>query len=310
MHQKVLKWLTFTLICCLLAGTSALISYFVFIGSKPVNEEIEKKKVFEEAFSGTNTKKEELETEKEGERINFIIAGIDVSSCEAILLSSFNTKKRKMDIFVIPRNTYYKLTGGNSTKIDKLGDVYQVKGVGGLEAAVNDLVKELNSDFYVIVDYNGFQNIINTMGGVPVSIRQRMHYEDPYGKPPLIINFAPGNYTLNGADSLKYLRYINGTNDTLIRGEAGRIQALQQFLEASIQKAYTLKLPALINTGYKYVKTDIAAGDLASLTTAVVGMKRDDIRIHKMPGYYTENQFYVIDNEKLSEEINAIFNEN
>ena len=312
MRQKITRLLIFTMICFLTSSISTTISFFAFRGARSAEAELDKKKVFEEAFNKAGVKPEVVNNaETEGDRINFVIAGIDGKACDAIILSSFHTKKRKMDLFVIPSNTYYKLSGGSSTKIDKLGDTYAANGIVSLQTAVDDLVEELASNFYIVVDYKGFEAIINEMGGVPISIPQKMQYEDSYAKPPLIISFAPGNYTLNGRDSLKYIRYLNGNGTGVMqRGDTGRIEALKSFLEKAFEKAYSLKLPALINTGYKHVKSNINPGELASLTTSIVGMKLDDIRIHTIPGYYTDGQYYVIDKEILSEKLKAIFDEN
>jgi|GEM_PF-5158136 len=311
MRQKIIRVFIFVLVCFLISSISATISFFAFRETKSAEAELDKKKVFEDAFNKAGVKPEVKNPETEGDRINFLIAGIDGKACDAIILSSFHTKKRKMDLFVIPRNTYYKLSGGSSTKIDRLGDTYAVNGVASLQAAVDDLVEELKSNFYIVVDYNGFEAIINEMGGVPISIPQRMQYEDSYAKPPLVISFAPGNYTLNGKDSLKYIRYLNGSGSGVMqRGDIGRIEAFKSFMETAFKKAYGLKLPALLNTAYKHVKSNINPGELASLTTSIVGMKLEDIRIHTIPGYYTEGQYYVIDKDKLREKLNTIFNEN
>ncbi len=310
MHQKILKGFGFFVFCLLLSLISGTIVYFIYLGAaETTTESPERKRVFEEAFNSVNIKPEVENPEEEGERINFLVAGIDGRACDAIIFSSFHTKRKKLDLFVVPRNTHYKISGGGSSNTDRLGDIYSSYGISGLQSAVN-AIAGLESQFYVIVDYSAFETIVNSLGGVPITIKQRMYYEDNYARPPLVIDLKAGSYTLKGEEALNYIRYINGSSEnTLQRGEAGRTAALQEFLEAGLHKAYALKLPTLISTAYRNVKSDLKAATLAALTTSVVGMKLEDIRVHTMPGYYTDNQYYVVDQDKLEMELERIINE-
>lgn len=310
MHQKILKGIGFIAFCLLLSLISGTIVYFTYLGSaEPASQSTNKKKVFEEAFSSVNTKPEAPKKEEEGERINFLVAGIDGKDCDAIIFSTFHTTKKKLDLFLIPRNTHYKMSGGGSGNTDRLGDIYRSHNISGLQSAVAALAG-LESQFYVVVDYSAFEAIVDALGGVPITVKQRMYYEDKYAKPQLVIDFKPGSHTLKGKEALNYIRYISGSSDnTLQRGENGRTEAMKEFIEASLYRAYTMKLPALISTAYRNVKSDMKPATLAALTTSVVGMKREDIRVRIMPGYYTDNQYYVVDTDKMKLELEKMINE-
>jgi LCP family protein required for cell wall assembly len=83
-------------------------------------------------------------------------------------------------------------------------------------------------DHYIVMDFNGFTNMVNAVGGVNVCIPFEL--DDPkYAK----ADFQPGNSVhLDGVNALKYfrLRYVLGGTDI------GRIKRQQTFVSALVNK--------------------------------------------------------------------------
>ena len=83
--------------------------------------------------------------------------------------------------------------------------------------------------YHVKVNYEGFKQIVDELGGVEIYIEKDMHYND--NAQNLHINISKGLQTLDGQKSLEYVRYRNYPN-----ADIGRIAAQQKFMSAFAKK--------------------------------------------------------------------------
>ena len=60
-------------------------------------------------------------------------------------------------------------------------------------------------DKYVCVHDEGVIEVIDALGGIPIYVEKRMHYNDYSAH--LYINLEKGNTVLNGKQAVGYLRY-------------------------------------------------------------------------------------------------------
>ncbi|GGC73380.1 LCP family protein [Hoyosella rhizosphaerae] len=115
----------------------------------------------------------------------------------------------------------------------KLNDAYYTGGPKCLIRAVQR-ISGLNINRFVGIDFNGFQHMVDTLGGVEVCVTQPM-FDDELG---LIIPEA-GRQTINGATALDYVRArrvpAEGTNDY------GRINRQQVLLSSLLREALSNK---------------------------------------------------------------------
>ena len=139
---------------------------------------------------------------------------------------------------------------------------------------------------YVILDYEGVKNIVNSIGGVEVMVPFHMKYSDPTANPPLNIDIPEGKQKLNGKQSLDFLRYRKGNNKKTgyIDGDLGRVKAQQEFLKAFIDKAISYRLPLVVKSGFNHVKTDISLMEGINYSTNVLGIKVEDFNFQILPG--------------------------
>jgi LCP family protein required for cell wall assembly len=134
-------------------------------------------------------------------------------------------------------------------------------GPGLLERTVADLVGQ-PVDFYVRVNFDGFRQVIDRIGGVDVDVPRAI--DDPtypdhaYGYDPLYI--PAGRVHMDGELALKYARTRHPDNDygrarrqqQLIRAIAGRLQDPRQW------PALIPRLPGLIWALPQAVDTDLS----------------------------------------------------
>ena len=110
--------------------------------------------------------------------------------------------------------------------------------------------------YYLVIDYDSFPALVDTMGGVEIDVQKKMRYVDRAGK--LDINIQPGLQVMDGKQALHFVRF---RKDAL--GDIGRVQRQQQFIKAIIKKAYdpriVIKIPELTAQMMKLFKTDMSA---------------------------------------------------
>ncbi|MET7571305.1 LCP family protein [Streptomyces sp. NPDC005492] len=122
-------------------------------------------------------------------------------------------------------------------------------------------ISGVRMDHYVEVDFAGFKNLVDAIGGVTVTVDQDIH-DTSSG-----LNLTKGTHRLNGTQSLAFVRTRHGIGDG---SDLGRIGLQQQFMLAlltEIQKQDLLGSPV---KAYKIADQLTAAlttdSDLASLT--------------------------------------------
>lgn len=230
--------------------------------------------------------------------MNILLIGIDArpgeekARSDTLILLSVDTDKKKAALLSIPRDTRMK-EGDHYVKINS----YNFEG--GPELA-REKVEELLGvpvHYYVLTNFTGFKDIVDTLGGVTVDVEKRM-YKISEG-----INLKPGLQRLNGHDALAYCRF---RSDAL--GDIGRTERQQKFLKAlaaEMAKPETVaKLPRLIPEVRKYVKTDIPVTKLYALARMADSFKDKELVCQTLPGWFwtdpdTGASYWVVNEEKL-----------
>jgi len=229
--------------------------------------------------------KEEEQYPEDEERTNILVLGVDArpgeknSRSDTILLFSVDPKLDKVAVISIPRDTRIEIQGGYKEKI------CAANFIGGPEYAV-DRVENLmhtNIDHYVLIDFKGFEKIIDIIGGVTIDVPQRMY------KPSEGIDLKPGKgQRLNGKDALAFVRFRDYVN-----GDIDRTHQQQVFIKALakevLQPKTITRLPSMIKELKQYVKTDIGFTDMLKMASWAPGFNADSIITQTLPGsFYDE----------------------
>jgi LCP family protein required for cell wall assembly len=134
----------------------------------------------------------------------------------------------------------------------KLNSAFERGGPALLIRTIETL-SSLRVDNYMQIDFEGFQSMVNTLGGVEVCLSQPAKEKDSG------IDLEAGRQTIQGAQALAFVRQRKG----LPRGDLDRIARQQQFIGAIVRKtlsAGTLLNPFKLN-GVLNVATDAVQVD-------------------------------------------------
>ena len=124
---------------------------------------------------------------------------------DTIILLNYNPKNKATNIISIPRDTLIYMNG-KKRKINEAHAFGVVsvpgKGVKYLTDEVETLLG-INVNYYGKVNYNGFIELINAIGGVDMKINNTMKYDD--GSQNLHIDFKKGEIVhLDGQKAMEF----------------------------------------------------------------------------------------------------------
>jgi LCP family protein required for cell wall assembly len=223
--------------------------------------------------------KSRVESPPVEERVRVLVLGLDyvegasAQRSDTILVASL--REGDVRLLAIPRDTHVKFPDG---RVEKANAAY---AFGGAELARRVISNFLGIDikYYVVVDYNGFEKLVDLAGGVAINVERPL--KDDKTKPP--IDIPAGNQRLNGKTALGYIRY----RDT-ITGDLGRLQRQRQLLEAFLRQGVREKsldgLQQMITTAHQHIETNLAPVSIYRLAQRLQNLRPEQVQIKQVPG--------------------------
>ncbi|MGG7076905.1 LCP family protein [Clostridium sardiniense] len=193
---------------------------------------------------------------------NILLIGTDArkldeaARADAIIIATIDNNHKKLKLTSIMRDTLVKIPGHGEQKINA------ALAYGGPELLMQTIKDnfDLSLNKYVMVNFNGFQSIIDQVGGIDVDIKD---YEIPelnkfigeYEKVKSPKIEKPGMQHLDGQQALAYAR-IRKVGD----GDYERTERQRRVIDLVTQKfkdLSVLKYPSVMAELLPYVKTNI-----------------------------------------------------
>lgn len=212
------------------------------------------------------------------ERVHVLVLGLDsvpnatARRSDTIFVASL--REGDVRLLAIPRDTHVKFPDG---RVEKVNAAY---AFGGAELARQVISNFLGIDikYYIVIDYDGFEKLVDLVGGVTVSVEKPL--KDDKTKPP--IDIAAGTQKLTGKMALGYIRYRDN-----VTGDLGRLQRQRQLLEALLRQGLrdkSLTLQQMVTTAQKYVETNMAPVMLYRLAQRLQNLRPEQVQIKQIPG--------------------------
>jgi LCP family protein required for cell wall assembly len=272
LKNKVTKFVLLAVVICLVVVGTGLLT-FSFMLSKSTNIEESN-----ENNSIPIAKESQLD-----DKLNILLLGSDSkykghTRADTIMVASIDLTEQKVGIISIPRDTRVKLADRNS--YNKINAAYSYDGVELTQRSIENLL-QIEIDHYLEVDYQGFIDMVNTLGGIELQIEKDLHYVDQADN--LYIDLKAGKTKLYGEDALSYVRF---RHDAL--GDLGRIQRQQKFLKAALDKILDVKtlfkVPELVKDFSQNVKTNLGLSKMLKLASFIPNFSLEEIEMAMLPG--------------------------
>jgi polyisoprenyl-teichoic acid--peptidoglycan teichoic acid transferase len=201
-----------------------------------------------------------------GEPLDVLVLGVDrrpnsaegeSTRSDTMMLVQVIPATGEVKLLSVPRDLYIEVESGEK---DRINTAYAYGGVEKARAVMEDLTG-VDIDNCVIVDFEGFEKVIDAMGKVRVDVGK--------GVFPEHWNMGEGFERLNGHKALKYVRY-RGTPGA----DLDRIDHQQKLLAALRRQALrwdtVTRLPAIIRITNENVNTDLGILQVIPIARALV----------------------------------------
>ena len=318
---KAIKYLTWTSI------SIVLVSAFAWIGLSRISGAINRVSVFNNLIN---------RPDRASSALNYLVVGSDTregltkeelrllrvgstktaagARSDTMMLVHISKSRDNAVVISIPRDSLVTVPehiglDGKTKVPETQAKINAAFAWGGAPLLIQTIEAKTNLriDHYVEVNFAGFKNVVDALGGIQVCSKV------PINDPQSHLVMDAGVHTLNGIESLKYVR----TRDFDGLGDIGRMQRQQQFVSAVFRKATStgvllnpFKVKDLISAVFKTVKTDetLNQSDIVNLAKQIKNLSPSKMRTMTIPlgtsnGYVDGLGSVVIWHETLAPEL-------
>ncbi|KRF65138.1 trascriptional regulator [Bacillus sp. Soil768D1] len=167
---------------------------------------------------------------KSQDPFSLLILGVDERKndkgrSDTMIVMTINPKQESIEFLSLPRDTRTEIIGKGTN--DKMNHAY---AYGGVNMSINTVEAYLDIpiDYYVKMNMEGFQDIVNAVGGVTVDNDMDLAYKG--------YSFKKGTIDLDGKEALIYSRIRKEDP----RGDYGRQMRQRQVIQAVMKKGSSL----------------------------------------------------------------------
>lgn len=202
---------------------------------------------------------------------------------DVILYISIDADQQKISIISFPRDLWVSVPGYYEMKIN------QVHGLGGFDAMSAMFAEnfDIQPDYYLLTNFEGFTGIIDSLNGVDVQVGQEL--TDDCDLPQAVngdCTVYPGVLHMDGATALWYIRSRHSSSDY------DRMRRMQEVSFAIFSRLMSLNaithLPDLYNSYTGMVQTNVKVQDILPLAPLAKKAFEDTSRINQ----YAINEEY------------------
>lgn len=236
-----------------------------------------------------------------------LVAGTDQEGyrTDTMMLVYLNNDTKQVNLLSIPRDTRVVVDGESM----KLNAVYGYGGQG--EKGMKLLLEELDGilgyepDAYVLLNFDGLAEIIDTMGGIEFDVPCDMYYDDP--AQDLHIDLSEGLQTLNGEQAVHVLRYRSG----YALADLQRVNVQRDMVKAAMDQWLTPSkllngLSALGKLGNS-AETNLTGRNLFWVAKTVYHIGLGNMESYTLPGSW-DSPYYWLDTQQCADILDEYFN--
>lgn len=202
-------------------------------------------------------------------------SAVQHSKCDSIHIIGINPAKDQASILGFPRDSWIKLPGGGSGKINEMCYGGPAGAVSTMEALTG-----IRLDYYAVAGFYDFRDVVAGVGTVTVDLPYAI--KDSHSK----ANFDKGKTDMSGKEALRYVR----SRYDVPGGDFGRsanqgyflMQMLKQFEKQS--KKDPSVLLRYLGVVMAQIKTDISYDELLELAFTIREIDPDKIPNKVTPG--------------------------
>ena len=240
-----------------------------------------------------------------------LLAGTDKDGfrTDTMMLLTVDRENGTISLVSIPRDTLVFC----EYAVPKINSAYG--WAGGGEDGMHELMQRVSEiigfepDGYVLIGLEGFEKLIDTMGGVEFNVPMDMHYSDP--SQGLEIDLKAGEQHLDGSEAMQLVRFRSG----YAMADLDRVTVQRAFVKAALSQWISpeklLRLPGALSTLKEYTQSSLSTENYLWLAESAMLCDLEGIRMETLPGaamYIGGGSYYVLDPSGVAETVNTCCN--
>lgn len=213
--------------------------------------------------------------------VNILILGSDWRPAagfrtDVIMLAMVNPSKGTVSVVSFPRDLWVYLPGWGMQRINTA----QAFGGFQLTQATFEYNFGIRPDYYIMTNFQGFTQIIDSLGGIEVqaAINLTDRCDLPIAKDGWC-SIGPGSYQMDGQTALWYVRSRKSTSDF------DRTRRAQEVMQGVFSKLMSLnavgRIPELYQLYKNNVETNIGLDTVISMAPLAPRLISEPSRIHR-----------------------------
>jgi len=237
-----------------------------------------------------------------GQPFNILLLGCDKREgqtsyrSDVMILARVDPQTKQIWMVSIPRDYKADIPGHGTAKINAA----YAYGQEALAIQTVEQVTGQDVNHVMTIDFVGFENVINALGGIKMNVPQRIDDPDAdYTRDKSASIIDAGPQILDGVHALTVVR----SRETYVNQDFGRMATQQLFFKALIDQLATTpksQLLSVVNTSSHYVTTDLGLTELENLATTFKGLDSNRLYTITLPGEWISPYVVPNDTEKAA----------
>ncbi|NIK75890.1 LCP family protein required for cell wall assembly [Paenibacillus castaneae] len=305
--RSVFKTL-FIIFFSILLIIAAVLAYLVFKADKAVDQisEVEDSEVVIPVGESVKEKS-----------VAVLLLGLDARAnggglnTDVMMVAAFNPTTKSTTIVTIPRDSRIDIKGYSARKANSFyADFYmnalnkkklpKEKAFADAKEEVRTVMSELfNIDikYSAVINFQGFADVVDALGGVKVDVDMRMKYKD--NADGTNIDLEKGIQTLNGDKALDFVRYRKSNDGRNMSSDFDRNKRQSQVISALTDKMKSFsgatKIGDVIDSVGKNLTIDMPPKEIKNMLTTYFGISNSDITFIPLEGDWRSPYVYLND---------------
>jgi LCP family protein required for cell wall assembly len=225
------------------------------------------------------------------------------------MVAHVDFRNRRVNVLSIPRDTLVYIPGYPGKRRISYANAY-----GGSELAKDTIQQFLgvSPDYYILMNFDGFQKAIDAIGGLEVTVDKKLDYDDNWGG--LHIHLQPGKQVLNGEQAMGFVRYRQ-SNDGDAESDFVRIGRQQSLLASAKRKLSSpgmiFKLPKALDAIREDMEGDLTPAQVMCLARFTGSLPQESaVRMETIPACGESKVFVRADMDATQELVRQMFLDN
>lgn len=226
-------------------------------------------------------------------KINILVMGIGGAGhdgpylTDSMMVISFDPGSDRVAMISIPRDMVVKNKDGVWVRINQIysegRSISPEAGASDIQSTVEKTL-DIKLDYYGIIDFAGFKNFVDKIGGVEVNVENDFidrSYPTLDSKTQIVI-FKKGLQTMSGERALEFARSRHGTNNESSDFARSRrqqliIQAVKNKLLSSDSLTNTSNIKAVYEMLTDHIQTNVGVGEILKFIKLLPKIEENNI---------------------------------